>query len=390
MKIGINALSARFGGGVSVSSDLLPRLAKVDQRNSYVIFYSLRQQAVAGATPASFKKVVVRHLPRNPYVRVLWEQLVFPFYLVWYRIDVLYSVGNTTSILAPCKIVLLIENANPYSRIGTQWLIKERFRNKLLRILGLLSARKATQIRFVSKNSCNLIVPQLGIDPKKCVVIPHGIALDAFGSLASVATEANSSSLGHSSYILTIGVNGPHRNTARLLRAFSVLVNQYGYKGDLVVVGNTGSRAWRATLDNLVQEPGIGGRVVFKGEVPHNDIGLYFRHADAFVFPSVEETFGIPLLEAMKYGVPVVASDTERDVQHRGICFNPFREICDNAAHYFNPFHEEDIARALHTVVTDKERRIKLTERGHERVKKYNVEDTAFALVQLFENVYND
>lgn len=382
MKIALNVLSAQTGGGVSVLVNLLPHLARIDTENLYTVFYSLKQQGFVEAIPKRFRKVAVRGVPRNPYIRVFWEQSVFPFYLLWNRVEVLYSLGNTTSIFAPCKIVLLMENANPYSLINLSWSRKDWLRLALLRVLGWFSARRATKIRFVSQNSKNLIVPQLKVSPEKCAVIPHGV----FQKLPLSAGEGRGEG---KSYLLTIGVNGSHRNTARLLKAFSILVNQYEYKGNLIIVGNTGSAQYRQALDNLVQELGLSQRVRFEGEVPHHRISSYFEHADVFVFPSVEETFGISLIEAMGFGVPIAASDCDLDVAYKGRCFNPFREICGEAAHYFNPFDVEDIAQAIHCVVTNTELRKQLIARGKEQVQKYKLEDTARALVRLFENVYN-
>lgn len=396
MRVAINALSARSGAGVSMLESILPYLARIDEKNQYVVFYAPAQKGLSGAIPEQFQKIAIQYVPRNPYARMLWEQLIFPFYLWRQRIDILYSVGNITSIFAPCKIVLLVENANPYSLIDLPWPLKERTRLTLLRLLGWLSVRRAAQIRFVSQNSLDMIMPRLKVAREKCVVIPHGVSFDNLRLDNSIIRADQSSnhpiiqSSNHQSpYLLTIGANGPHRNTLRLLKAFSILVRKYGYDGSLVAVGNTGSRVWRETLNKLVQELGLRGQVVFIGEVPHNEISSYFKGAEALVFPSLEETFGIPLLEAMVAGVPIAASDCDLDPTHHGKCFNPFREICADAAQYFNPFDPEDMAQCVNRVLTDATLRKHLMARGVERVRNYKLEDTARALVKLFESVYN-
>ncbi|MDO8754777.1 MAG: glycosyltransferase, partial [Anaerolineales bacterium] len=130
---------------------------------------------------------------------------------------------------------------------------------------------------------------------------------------------------------------------------------------------------------------GLLQRVRFEGEVPHRDVRSYFTHADVFVFPSIEETFGIPLLEAMGFDVPVVVSDCDLDSTYRGKCFNPFREICVNAAQYFNPFDPNSIAQCVHRILIDARLRVQLIAHGKERVKKYNLEHTTSALIRLFE-----
>lgn len=390
MRIAINTLSAHSGAGVSMMGNLLSEIARTDAKNQYVIFYSRTERRVERAIPIHFKKVPADLVPRNPYLRVMWEQFIFPFYLLRHRIHVLYSVGNITSVFAPCKIVLLMENANPYSLIDLPWLFKERARLTLLRVLGWLSARRAAKIRFVSQNSKDLIAPRLGVSVEKCVVIPHGVSADnsRFDD-STIRNKLSNYPIIESSYILTIGANGPHRNTARLLQAFSILVKKYGYNGNLRVVGNTGSSAWRKVLDELVQGLGLAGRVRFVGEVVHDDIRAHFQDADTFIFPSVEETFGIPLLEAMQAGVPIAASDCDLYPTHHGKCFNPFREICGDAAQYFNPFDPEDMAQCVNRVLTDAALRKHLMARGVERVENYKLEEVARALVKLFESVYN-
>lgn len=387
MKIAINALSAHTGAGVSVLRQLLPHLAAVDTHNAYTIFHSPAQCGIADAIPQTFHAVVIHHLPRNPFIRALWEQIVFPWLLLRHRIDVLYSTGNTTSLLAPCAVVLLMENANPYSALHLPWSWKERVRLMLLRVLGWFSAQRATTIRFVSKNSQDRIVSQLGVSTDKCMVIHHGVANI---SSAMTLTAPNPSSGGRGNpYILTIGANGPHRNTERLIEAFSILIHQYGYQGDLLIVGNTGSAQHRQALDGVVKKLGLLQRVWFEGEVPHHEIGNYFKHADAFVFPSLEETFGIPLIEAMAMGVPIAVSDGDLDTRYCGKCFTPFREICGDAAQYFNPFDVEDIEKGMHRICTDEPYRRACIVNGRQRATQYDVAMTARALVQLFESVYN-
>ena len=91
----------------------------------------------------------------------------------------------------------------------------------------------------------------------------------------------------------------------------------------------------------------------------------------------------------MGFGMPVVASDCDLDPVHRGKCFNPFREICADAAWYFNPFDVENIAEAVQKVLADREYRQQLVARGYERVKQYRLDNTARTLAKLFEEVIN-
>lgn len=380
MKIALNTLSAREGGGVSVLTNLLACLVQIDRKNSYIIFYSPRQREFVNVMPENFRKVEVNYLPDNPFVRVLWEQMIFPFYLFWHRIDVLYSVGNITSLLAPCKVVLLVENANPYSKINIPLSFHEHLRNTLLLFLGKLSAYRATRIRFVSQSSKMLIAPQLNIAEKKCVVIPHGVSDDWF---RKEKTDTNRDGI-LKNYILAIGANAPHRNIHRLINAFFILKTRYNYPGDLLVLGCIRSSHYKILLEDLVDDLSLRGKVFFKGEISKREVRSYLAHTDILVFPSVEETFGLPLIEAMALGTPIVASDCNLDLENRGKCFNPFREICQDAAHYFNPFDVDDMARQIARVLSDYVYQQTLIAHGRERVKQYDLNYTTHALVKLW------
>jgi len=117
MKIAFNALSAKAGAGVSVFQMLMPAIAKLDKKNNYYIIVSKNQQEIIKDIPDNFYKIILNHVPNNPYLRVLYEQFILSFILLKNRIDLLYSVGNTTVLLAKTKIVLFIENTNPFTKI---------------------------------------------------------------------------------------------------------------------------------------------------------------------------------------------------------------------------------------------------------------------------------
>ena len=377
MRIAFNSLSASHGAGLSVFSAILPRISQRAPRDRYVLFYSSRQQKIADAVSDGFLKIRIDYLPANAVVRILWEQIALPLYLLRFRIDVLYSVGNTTSILAPCRIVLLIENANPFSLIFIKQSAGERLRNALLYVLSFISAWRAQRVRFVSENSHRLIAPRLRLSERKCSVVPHGVDRQRFSSLHSDVGRPH-----HSPYILAVGVNAQHRNISRLLKAFSLLSSRFSYEGDLILLGYCSSR-YRMVLDNEIRSLNIEGRVFFKGELVHEKMVAYYLYADVLAAPSLEETFGIPLIEAMCSGVPVAAADCDEDISHRGKCFNPCREICGPAAAYFNPFDSESIARVIFSVLNDSQYRESLVFHGKNQAVRYDLDATVGSLMRL-------
>ena len=164
------------------------------------------------------------------------------------------------------------------------------------------------------------------------------------------------------------------------------MVDKYHYNGDLLIIGDYFYDNYYKYLNNLVRSLSLQERVFFKGKVLNMDLIGYYKFADVFVLPSISESFGIPLIEAMTIGTPIVASDCEMEDGYRGICFNPFREICGNAASYCNPFDPQDITESIYKVISDKNYRDQLVSNGKLRSKHFNVINTVQGICGLLEN----
>ncbi len=382
MKIAINALNALAGAGVSGLINLLPEFERLDKENEYYVFISDRQKEIIDIIPAKFHKKVIKYLPQNPFVRVIWEQLVLPIYLFIYRIDILYSKANLTTVFAPCKIVLTIENSNPYSKLNLEWSKRDLLRNKLLKCLGWLSAKRSDKIIFVSDDSKRKIIQQLDLSQEKCWTIYHGLNSDF-----DIENSGNNSFDLRNNYLLTIGVILPHKNLQTLIQSFNILDKEYNYKGDLVIIGDIVNPYYFEKLSKLVNDLNLNRRVIFRGNVPYKEVKKYYKNADVFVLPSIEETFGMPLIEAMRMGIPIAASDCDLDEENRGKCFNPFKEICGDSILYFNPFDKQDMAKVINRIIIKKDTRNELIKKGLEKASAFPLEKTAMQLVNLFNSL---
>jgi len=379
MTIVINALSVYSGGGLTSMVGLLPALSKVDKRNSYVVILSERQLTLIKGISVSFKVHKVSFNPRSVIIRLLYEQVMLPFLLWRLGARWLYSVGNLTTLLAPCRILLLIENANPYSALKLRWTSKERLRHWVLRILGTLSAKRATVVRFLSQTSRDIICAKANIPVQKTMVIPHGVAL---------RTRQPGSGDAHLSlpdrFILTVSNIGPHKNFHTLVDAFSNLVEKYHYEGSLVIAGARLYPKYYHLLQLKVRRSNLESKVIFLDWVDPDVLPLLYKRAELFVFPSAEETFGIPVVEAMGYGVPVVVPSP---VDIDGRYFIPYAEICGPAAEYFDPFNEGSLCEHMYAVLTNEGRREQMIAEGKKMASRYKWEDTASALVDVFLGV---
>ena len=379
LRIAINALSGQVGGGVTGFRFLLPALGRLKCHDEFHVILSRGQPILSQVLPPGFKAHFVSFDPTSLVKRAIFEQLVLPVVLGRLGIDVLYSVGNTTSICAPCKVVLLIENCNPYSRLKLPWSLADRIRLRLLSVLGTLSAWRADRVRFVSENSRNHLCNQLGIPKGKTVVIYHGNSPILFNG----SNQAKDGPMLPEKFILTVSTLAPHKNIERLMSAFNLLVERHGYPGALVIIGSPWFPAYAKELDHFRRTLEYGGRIRFVGEKSSEELAAYYRGADVFISVSLAETFGLPVVEALGYGTSVIVGRCPRDGR---VCFNPFEEICKDAAAYCDPFEIESIAKSLNSVVADPAHRSVLSQQGLRRAADFDWDDVARRLHQFMRS----
>ncbi|WP_420906007.1 glycosyltransferase family 4 protein [Candidatus Magnetaquiglobus chichijimensis] len=176
-------------------------------------------------------------------------------------------------------------------------------------------------------------------------------------------------------YILYVGNIKPHKNLKVLVDSFISVSDRI--KHDLVLVGKkegfiTGDQEVAVLAQSLPE------RIHFTGRVSDDRLHQYFRHAEALVFPSLYEGFGLPPLEAMAAGCPVVVSNA-----------GSLPEVCGDAALYFNPYDEKDLTEKLLRVINDGELQGSLRHRGHERAKSFTwarcVDQTCDVIERLLE-----
>lgn len=170
-------------------------------------------------------------------------------------------------------------------------------------------------------------------------------------------------------FMLCVGNPYPHKNIERLLRAFSELVKSGQVDCQLVIVGR--DNEFMARHKKLVKKLKLEDRVVFPGYVSDEELAGIYEKARLYVFPSLSEGFGIPGLEAMKYGVPVASSNAT--------CLP---EILGEAAAYFDPKNIQDIAKVVGELMQDKVRREQLTKLGYKQVKQYAWAKSARELIR--------
>ncbi|HXI09315.1 MAG TPA: glycosyltransferase family 1 protein [Thermodesulfobacteriota bacterium] len=369
MRIGINALyllPGRVGGSETYVRNLVKWLPRVAPSNEYVIFINRESAGVfEGLAPGARIVECPVNASSRPK-RILWEQIALPFQAYKYGLDVLLSAGMTAPFFSPVPSVVVIydlQHINQPENFGRWYLF-------FLRTIIYLSAKRSVGIITLSRKSKEDIERHYRIGPGDIGVTWMASDSGAFHirSASEVASVRKKYGLPES-FILYIASSLPHKNYQRLLEAFKTV------KGTLkdmklVLIGarDYGHDAIAAKIGEL----GLADDVMFLGWLPFEDIPLIYAASKLFVFPSLHEGFGIPVVEAFACGVPVVCSGIE-----------PLVEVAGGAALLVDPTSVDEIASGIIRAVTDASLRERLVRDGLKRASEFSWEKTAEATLSF-------
>ena len=368
MRIGINTLVAApgvIGGTQTYLQKLIENLAKIDKENEYFLFVAPWNEDLFGIKQENFRKLICMIPPKPLFLRVLYEQIILPILLRKNRIDIFHATANVLPFLSSRLSVLAIHD---YSAFVIPELIPSILRF-YWKIVLKISARRAHFIISVSQSEKRGIIKYLNVSKDKIKVIYHGNE-----QLLLKATSTEIEHKDHVPYILWVGKIYAHKNLVRLLRAYSKLIEAKHIKHRLVVCG---MKAWGyPSFVKTIEELGLEDKVIFKGYVPHDALKSIYAKASLFVFPSLTESFGLPILEAMSCRVPVITSNC-----------GGMAEIADEAALLVDPYNVEEIAEAMYRILTDETLRATLIKKGFNRASQFSWEKTARETLEVYERV---
>jgi glycosyltransferase involved in cell wall biosynthesis len=384
MHIGLNAqllsLTETYrGAGINwYIRNLLTHLPRVDHDNRYTAFIgdgrftpSTSPSSCSGGTSGHRSPGLALKLSRlptsRPVVRIFWEQVVQPFALQKEGVDLLHALAFVTPLLSPCPSVVTIYDLSFL-------LYPESFKRAKRFYLGLftrLSARRARRIIAISESTKRDVVRLLGVSPDKVEVVYCGI-VEAFRPLAEDQVAAFRSERGlPERFILFVGTIEPRKNVTRLIEALADL--RFAICDLRLVIG--GAKGWfYQDVFARVEELGLEGQVVFPGYIPVSELPLWYNAAELFVYPSLYEGFGLPPLEAMACGTPVVAANT-----------SSLPEVVGEAGLTVDPLDVEGLAEAMRRALGDGALRQEMRERGLERAKGFSWTKTAQETVQVYQ-----
>jgi len=227
-------------------------------------------------------------------------------------------------------------------------------------------SQRADKIIAVSENTKKDIVELYGIKEEKIVVIHHGISFSP-----EIMERAHFTKPVFQRYVLFVGVRRGYKNFERLLRAVAPLIKKDMVDGVVCVGGGNFERNEQQLIDELGMT-----EFVLRYDVSDEELAYLYKKASVFVFPSLYEGFGFPLLEAFAGGCPVCCSYG-----------SSFPEVAGEAAYYFDPYSEESIRESMEKVLGSPTLRQQLIERGKERLKLFSWEKTAQYTKKVYEEM---
>jgi glycosyltransferase involved in cell wall biosynthesis len=348
--IGIDARQLRdFGIGTYVRN-LVEALAARDRENRYVLFVGRHR---FDTLPDNFQQVV----ERAP-IYSLREQVALSWRIRRMRLDLYHATHYVLPAYLSCPAVVTIHDI-------IHLLYPEFLPNALAlfyaqRMIGR-SLRLSRRVISVSLNTKLDLIDTFGVSSRKIRVVYNGVE-DVFRRrLAPDALHAGLARLGIGArpYALFVGNPKPHKNLENVLRSFALAVPRVpAIEPELVCVGARGDGSKR--LELLARQLGIADRVRFLGHLPQQDLPAVYQGATVFLYPTLYEGFGLPVIEAMASGVPVVTSDSSSLV-----------EIAQDAAEIVSPFDVEQIAAAIARLLGDPAQRAELARRGLRRADDF-------------------
>jgi glycosyltransferase involved in cell wall biosynthesis len=389
MNIGIEATSAaepQKAGVGNYTYNLIRAIALLQREDHFYTLYlrqPLRQdsgQSWSDTNSSESPPKLVSKVLRFPY---LWTQIRLPLEMRISPQDVYFFPSPAIPLIyQPAKSVITVHDVaflffpDCFSPMLRGW----------LNIATERGTSKAKKVIAVSESTRQDLISYYGVAPEKIVVVHHGVheiyrSLPQMGSTLEVGSISQIESAKakyriEGPYILCIGTLQKRKNIPRLLQSFYVLKQEHNIPHKLVLVGQRCSDLPEHEIFSTMKQLSLQEDVVWTGYITDRDMPILLNGAELFVFPSLYEGFGMPILEAMACGVPVACSNT-----------SSLPEVAGEAGMMFDPYDIESMTVVIHRALTDEALRRQLRQQGLQRAKGFSWERCAQKTLDVLEAV---
>ncbi len=352
-------------------------LAKKQDGNRYTLFATTESKALLPKLPGKFR-VMITDVPWYS----ISEQIHMPRFIKESGVDMVHWPHLNVPFFCPVPFMVTIHDLIVYhfpdsratTRTGLLYALKLKAYHKVLKH----AITKAQRIISVSEFTKQDILDHFQVDPEKIKVTHLGVDQFVLGTGVLANSKKLSTKIQEQfhitqPYIMYVGAAYPHKNVETLLRAFTQVRKTYKDEYQLVLVGR--HDFFYKNIKRAIKKLPISVQksIILTGEVSEKELDELYRNASLFVFPSLYEGFGLPPLEAMARGVPVLSSNAAS-----------MPEVLGKAAVYINPHSEKDIAESVHELLHDAEAQTWLRTKGLEQVKQYTWKKMVDQITEIY------
>jgi glycosyltransferase involved in cell wall biosynthesis len=370
LRIGLNILyriPSLAGGVETYVRSLINELIRVDTKNEYVLFVSSTVEMFDIPRQENISIVPCDVDSNNRALRYWWEQAFLPFQVKAHKVDLLHSMNYVSPVVCPCKTVVTFQDLS-YRESSVRMSGTRRLG---LTLFSGLSALRTDIVVTVSEFSKRSICASLNVAKDKVRVVPSG---PGWNSNPPTSTAIESAMRNHrisGPYVTAFAGGYQHKNIPRLLAAFQGASRNLPHR--LVLIGRLPEGV---ELRPPLVRPEFLDRIHHLGHIPTEEISPVLAGSELFMFPSLYEGFGFPLLEAQGAGVAVASSNVAS-----------IPEVAGKGAVYFDPLSVEDMSAVLYQCLTDSAMRRTLVQLGFENVSRFSWTASAKSYIELYNEL---
>jgi len=348
------------------TTNLMRALIEVDKKNRYVL--------CAFGDPLRMKsdefKIKFTWIPRKVYMG-LWKVLGIEIPYNWLsgKADVYFfpnfiklptSIGKSIIAIHDLAFIKFPETTEPKNLIFLRKYLKS-------------SVESSDHIVVISESTKKDVIEELGVRNEKITVVPLALPEEIRKNPSTYEISAIKDKFGLDKYILFVGTLEPRKNLPRLIQAFEGLSSKYP-ELKLVLVGK---RAWGVEqLDNAVANSPVKQKIIFPGYLKDTELSAIYSAASVFAFPSLYEGFGMPILEAFSYGVPIVTSNV-----------SSMPEVAGDAALLINPLDVRELIGAIDKLLSDHGFKENLIKKGKLQLRNFSWDKSAREFAKILETM---
>jgi glycosyltransferase involved in cell wall biosynthesis len=377
MKIGIEGqrlFRKKKHGMDMVALELIKNLQDLDHENEYYIFVKPDEDNTVLQETSNFKII---ELNGGPYPS--WEQIALPKAAKHYGCDVLHCTSNTAPFFTDIPLITILHDiiymeSSYLKLLNSSASTYQKFGNIYRKLVVPRVVKKSKKVITVSHFEKNRISEFFGIKgDTKLDAIYNGVSehfkpITNNEELKRVKEAYNLPD----QYFFFLGNTDPKKNTKGTLKAFSDFLKQTVSNHKLVMLDYDKIELNKLLVE--IDDTNLINHIVLTGYVINTDLPAIYSQCDVFLYPSLRESFGIPMLEAMSCNVPVITSNT-----------SSMPEVSGGAAHVINPFNPEEITQGLIEILQNETYRKSLCDKGLERSKQFSWNNMARDYLKLYE-----